>query len=97
MSDYLDALLAQVNRFSEQNPDDLDAWIDDVLQGFQLAQACAQCRTWLKNAQGANAEQLRGEFARAHEEVIRCLNMLGQRAFMLWGVRIPRMSLSKDK
>lgn len=93
MSDYLDALLDQVNRLSEEKPDDLDAWFDDVVEGFMLARAVSDTRTWLDSATGANAGQIKGEMERMHEAVIRCLNGLGQRAFMLWGVRIKAMTV----
>lgn len=97
MSDYLDALLDQVNRFSERDGEDLTMWVDDVLQAFQLSRACADARTWLQTATGENAAELRSEVERSHESVLRCLNILGQRAFMLWGVRIQTMTLLRKK
>lgn len=97
MSDYLDALLEAVNRISDEKPADVGEWIDDVLAGFQLARAISDARTWLETAQGANSDELRSEMARSHEAVIRCLNILSQRAFMLWGVRIKTLGVPSKR
>lgn len=97
MSDYLDALLDQVNRFSDENPVDLEGWIDDVAQAFLFSRALADARTWLESATGPNADELRSELRREHEAVLRCLNMLGQRAFMLWGVRVRAVALPEKR
>jgi hypothetical protein len=78
----------ELNRFTEQIPNDLSNWLEEVHIDFMIARALADVMAWLKDAKGPNAEAMRQHCRAAHQRVLLNLRNSAQHAFMLWGVNI---------
>jgi len=82
--------LDELNRFTEETPSELDEWFEEVHILFIVARGLGDVQGWLKDAKGPNAELMRSRVKKAHQDTLRELRNFAQKAYMLWGVNIPR-------